>query len=106
MASATLTLISSQRRVSRPERACGHTTSGSTKRPSGWAWPLFRCSGRRQFRRRESSWTDVAQLASSAGPERAKTYYWVDPREQVVVLFMTQSTLGFDLPDFDLRALA
>jgi CubicO group peptidase (beta-lactamase class C family) len=36
----------------------------------------------------------------------AKTYYWVDPREQVVVLFMTQSMMGFDLPDFDLRALA
>ena len=36
----------------------------------------------------------------------AKTYYWVDPREQVVGLFMAQSMMGFDLPDFDLRALA
>jgi len=36
----------------------------------------------------------------------AKTYYWVDPKEQVVGLFMTQSMMSFDLPDFDLRALA
>jgi CubicO group peptidase (beta-lactamase class C family) len=36
----------------------------------------------------------------------AKTYYWVDPKEEVVGLFMTQSMMGFDLPDFDLRALA
>lgn len=35
----------------------------------------------------------------------AKTTYWVDPREQVVALFMTQSMLSFDLPEFDLRAL-
>jgi CubicO group peptidase (beta-lactamase class C family) len=36
----------------------------------------------------------------------AKTYYWVDPREEVVGLFMTQSMMSFDLPEFDLRALA
>jgi CubicO group peptidase (beta-lactamase class C family) len=36
----------------------------------------------------------------------AKTYYWVDPREQMVGLFMTQSMMSFDLPEFDLRALA
>jgi CubicO group peptidase (beta-lactamase class C family) len=36
----------------------------------------------------------------------AKTYYWVDPKEEVVGLLMTQSMMGFDLPDFDLRALA
>jgi CubicO group peptidase (beta-lactamase class C family) len=35
----------------------------------------------------------------------AKTHYWVDPREQVVALFMTQSMLSFDLPELDLRAL-
>jgi len=35
----------------------------------------------------------------------AKTHYWVDPREQVVCVFMTQSTLSFDTPELDLRAL-
>ena len=36
----------------------------------------------------------------------AKTHYWVDPKEQLVGLFMTQSMMSFDLPEFDLRALA
>jgi CubicO group peptidase (beta-lactamase class C family) len=36
----------------------------------------------------------------------AKTHYWVDPQEEVVGVFMTQSMLSFDLPEFDLRALA
>ena len=36
----------------------------------------------------------------------AKTYYWVDPLEQVVGVFMTQSMLSFDLPELDMRALA
>ena len=36
----------------------------------------------------------------------AKTHYWVDPTEQVVGLFMTQSMLSFDAPDLELRALA
>ena len=36
----------------------------------------------------------------------ANTYYWVDPQEQLVALFMSQSMLSFDLPTFDLRALA
>ena len=36
----------------------------------------------------------------------AKTHYWVDPVEQVVGLFMTQSMSSFDLPELDLRALA
>jgi CubicO group peptidase (beta-lactamase class C family) len=35
----------------------------------------------------------------------AKTHYWVDPREQVVAVFMTQSMLSFDGPELDLRAL-
>ena len=35
----------------------------------------------------------------------AKTHYWVDPREQIVALFMTQSMTSFDLPEVDLRAL-
>ena len=36
----------------------------------------------------------------------AKTHYWVDPKEEVVGLFMTQSMMSFDLPEFDLRAMA
>jgi CubicO group peptidase (beta-lactamase class C family) len=36
----------------------------------------------------------------------AKTYFWVDPQEYLVGLFMTQSMMSFDLPEFDLRALA
>jgi CubicO group peptidase (beta-lactamase class C family) len=55
---------------------------------------------------------DVAQSGApgSAGEfgwsGAAKTTYWVDPKEQVVGLFMTQSMMSFDLPEFDLRALA
>ncbi len=36
----------------------------------------------------------------------AKTHYWVDPQEEIVGLFMTQSMMSFDLPELDLRALA
>jgi CubicO group peptidase (beta-lactamase class C family) len=36
----------------------------------------------------------------------AKTHYWVDPEEEMVGLFMTQSMLSYDLPELDLRALA
>jgi CubicO group peptidase (beta-lactamase class C family) len=36
----------------------------------------------------------------------AKTQYWVDPKEDLVGLFMTQSMMSFDLPEYDLRALA
>ena len=36
----------------------------------------------------------------------AKTQYWVDPKEDLVGLFMTQSMMSFDLPELDLRALA
>jgi CubicO group peptidase (beta-lactamase class C family) len=35
----------------------------------------------------------------------AKTYYWVDPREQLVGVLMTQFMVGFDLPENDFRAL-
>ena len=35
----------------------------------------------------------------------AKTYFWVDPVEEIVGIFMTQSLSSFDLPDFDLRAI-
>jgi CubicO group peptidase (beta-lactamase class C family) len=36
----------------------------------------------------------------------AKTYYWVDPQEELVGLLMTQYMVGFDLPENDLRTLA
>jgi CubicO group peptidase (beta-lactamase class C family) len=55
---------------------------------------------------------DVAQSSApgSAGEfgwsGAAKTHYWVDPKEQVVGLFMTQSMMSFDLGEMDLRALA
>ena len=35
----------------------------------------------------------------------AKTYYWVDPREELVGVLMTQYMVGFDTPEADLRAL-
>jgi CubicO group peptidase (beta-lactamase class C family) len=36
----------------------------------------------------------------------AKTHYWVDPQEELLGLFMTQSMMSFDLPEVELRALA
>ena len=36
----------------------------------------------------------------------AKISYWVDPQEELIGLFMTQSMMSFDLPELDLRALA
>ncbi len=35
----------------------------------------------------------------------AKTYYWVDPAEQLVGLFMAQYMTGVELPDRDMRTL-
>jgi CubicO group peptidase (beta-lactamase class C family) len=55
---------------------------------------------------------DVAQTGASGSAGEfgwagaAKTHYWVDPVEQVVGVFMTQSMSSFDLPELDLRALA
>ena len=55
---------------------------------------------------------DVAQTGSPGSVGEfgwsgaAKTYYWVDPVEEIVGVFMTQSMLSFDLPDEDLKALA
>lgn len=55
---------------------------------------------------------DVGQLGVSGTPGEfgwsgaAKTYYWVDPVEQLVGVLMTQFMIGFDLPENDLRALA
>ncbi len=55
---------------------------------------------------------DVAQSAAPGSVGEfgwsgaAKTHYWVDPKEELVGLFMTQSMMSFDLPELDLRALA
>lgn len=55
---------------------------------------------------------DVAQSAAPGSVGEfgwsgaAKTHYWVDPKEQMVGLFMTQSMMGFDLPELELRALS
>lgn len=35
----------------------------------------------------------------------AKTYYWVDPQEQVIGLLMSQCMMGFDLPEKDFQVL-
>lgn len=35
----------------------------------------------------------------------AKTYYWVDPKEELVGLLMTQYMMGFDLPERDFQVL-
>jgi CubicO group peptidase (beta-lactamase class C family) len=54
---------------------------------------------------------DAAQAGSSGSAGEfgwagaAKTHYWVDPAEEVVAVFMTQSMLSYDLPELDLRAL-
>ncbi len=56
----------------------------------------------------------VTNVAETGGPGSvgeygwagaAKTYYWVDPQEDLVGVFMTQYMVGFDLPEQDLRAL-
>lgn len=36
----------------------------------------------------------------------AKTYFWIDPQEQLVGLFLTQFMVGFEQPELALRALA
>ncbi len=54
---------------------------------------------------------DVGQMGVSGTPGEfgwagaAKTYYWVDPVEQLVGVLMTQFMVGFDLPENDFRAL-
>ena len=54
---------------------------------------------------------DVGQIGVSATVGEfgwagaAKTYYWVDPREKLVAVLMTQFMIGFDLPENDFRAL-
>jgi CubicO group peptidase (beta-lactamase class C family) len=36
----------------------------------------------------------------------AKTYYWVDPQEQLIGILMAQYMMSFDNPDLDFRVLA
>jgi CubicO group peptidase (beta-lactamase class C family) len=36
----------------------------------------------------------------------ANTYYWVDPREELVGLFMAQSMMSFQTPERAFRVLA
>ena len=56
----------------------------------------------------------VMDVAQTGGPGSvgeygwagaAKTYYWVDPVEDLVGLLMTQYMVSFDQPEMDLRAL-
>jgi CubicO group peptidase (beta-lactamase class C family) len=56
----------------------------------------------------------VMNVADTAGPGSvgeygwagaAKTYYWVDPEEDLVGVLMTQYMIGFDQPEQDLRSL-
>lgn len=35
----------------------------------------------------------------------AKTYYWVDPQEELIGLFMSQCMMGFEVPETDFRLL-
>ena len=35
----------------------------------------------------------------------AKTHFWVDPKEEVVAVFMTQSLMSFDVPELAMRAV-
>lgn len=54
---------------------------------------------------------DVGQLGVSGSVGEfgwagaAKTYYWVDPAEELAAVLMTQFMIGFDLPEYDFRAL-
>ncbi len=51
-----------------------------------------------------------AQIPGSVGEfgwgGAAKTYYWVDPKEELVGVFMCQAMMSFEVPDIDFRVLA
>ncbi len=51
-----------------------------------------------------------AQIPGSVGEfgwgGAAKTNYWVDPKEEMVGVFMSQSMMSFEVPDSDFRVLA
>ena len=55
---------------------------------------------------------DVAQTSVSGSVGEfgwagaAKTYFWIDPQEQIAAVLMTQSMLSYDFPELDLKALA
>jgi CubicO group peptidase (beta-lactamase class C family) len=48
----------------------------------------------------------IGSLGEYGWDGAAKTYYWVDPQEQLVGLLMTQYLGALDAPDQDLRVLA
>ena len=52
----------------------------------------------------------AAQIPGSIGEfgwgGAAKTYYWVDPVEELVGVFMCQAMMSFEVPDIDFRVLA
>lgn len=54
---------------------------------------------------------DIGQSALAGSPGEfgwsgaAKTYFWVDPVEEIVGVLMTQHMVGFDLPEADFRAV-
>ena len=54
---------------------------------------------------------DIGQSALAGSPGEfgwagaAKTYYWVDPVEEIVGVLLTQHMVGFDLPEADFRAV-
>lgn len=56
----------------------------------------------------------LLDVAASAAPGSAgefgwagaaKTHFWVDPKEEVVAVFMTQSLMSFDVPEIAMRAV-
>ena len=54
---------------------------------------------------------DIGQSGLAGSPGEfgwsgaAKTYYWVDPVEEIVGVLMTQYMFGLDLPEADFRAV-
>lgn len=54
---------------------------------------------------------DIGQTALAGSPGEfgwsgaAKTYYWVDPVEEIAGVLMTQHMVGFELPEADFRAV-
>ncbi len=56
----------------------------------------------------------LMDVAASAAPGSAgefgwagaaKTHFWVDPKEEIVAVFMTQSLMSFDVPEIAMRAV-
>jgi hypothetical protein len=48
----------------------------------------------------------LLDVARSGAPGSVGAHFLVDPKEQRVGLFITQSMMSFDLPELDPRALA